>query len=184
MFRFNAAPAQNGIMKQVAAILKKKVDQSISNQIRKQVHGTRSSPRKSNPTKPSQPKPSKQNPEPEPEKEKDMGSSTLFIDEEPEPEKRVHLDFINPSLDQEEEDKESQSPVKVEHPRNAFEILKLAKSPRKPVAKTKKLTKKASKNSNLEQSSILDSFSSHPASKINGNVLPRKRVSVSIKFHA
>ena len=167
-------------MRQVAAILKNKVDESISNQIRKHEKGRRSSPRKKKPIKPSQPNPSQPRLEPEPEK--DIGSSTLFI-EDPEPEDRVDLNIINPTINSSQDlEKESHSPKKVLAPRNAFEVLKSGKGQRKPAAKTKikKLTKKVSKNSKLEQSSILESMSSTIASKINGKDLPRKRVSSSL----
>ena len=167
-------------MRQVAAILKNKVDESISNQIRKHEKGRRSSPRKKKPIQPSQPNPSQPRLEPEPEK--DIGSSTLFI-EDPEPEDRVDLNIINPTINSSQDlEKESHSPKKVLAPRNAFEVLKSGKGQRKPAAKTKikKLTKKVSKNSKLEQSSILESMSSTIASKINGKDLPRKRVSSSL----
>jgi hypothetical protein len=179
-YRFNAVPTQSGIMKQVAAILKENVNRTIANQTRRHEPGSRSSPRKKKQiTKPSQSKPSK----PEPEPEKDPGSSTLFI-EEPEPESRVDLNFINPILPQEEEqdasqeeESHSQSPGKVSAPRNAFEVLKSARA--KPAVKTKKLTKKVSKNQKLDQSSICEPAL---ADKINGNGRGRKRVQTKKKI--
>ena len=67
-------------------------------------------------------------------------------------------------------------PVEASQPRNAFEVLKSAKSGGQPVVKTKKLIKKAPKKSKMDQSSICEASSSSILKKVNGKEASKKKV--------
>ena len=152
----------------MAALEREKIDQTIAKHLKGQKKPSRSSPRKKS-----------QQFRVEEQVEEELTSERVPLQERTEP----SAGPISEETEKPREEEilpEPECPQKPAEARNAFEVLKSAKTSNKPV-KVKKLTKKATKNKKLEQSSICDSISSSIVNKINGTGAVRKKANTKAK---
>jgi len=169
-YRFNAVPGRSAIFREIAAMEREKIDRTIARQIKDSRKATRTSPRKKKFHKPLVGVSKKDSRETVPPASVDELPTPMSDDHNPSmpddhfPPPAVDLPQQGSlSEDQFHASASQKSPMKPLAPKNAFEVLKSARSDAKPTKKVKKLTKKVSKNRQLEQSSIYESHNQPPA---------------------